>query len=599
MWSSLLLVLSLWLNCSVLAQTVEYSTDSYGNVYSSTVYDSAASAATTTATSLSSLSSLDTAATTTAAAYPSSTTLYSSYTTASTFDGSTTSPGPSNTSTSVPAIQTVPFTGQALLVGTCGIPQFTIINFPNGGSLEVPLVGCSDDRPECCPSLNFTEFKPSQTGSGSDDGDASSSESSPTTSWTGTTPSPTPTGVVSMLSAAPLTVCPSDMVDLDPVCCPSGFTHYGQSIIGNQPCVSTLTTTVYSPAPSVLSSITSVISASMAAASTTTTPTVSVIINQVFALGLPCADNAEGESGKDKTHLSTGAKAGIGAGVGVAGILLILGLWACLAVRHRRRKKMRALEAAATAAGGPIRPGVVVDSAVAAPPGASAYTAAAGQNPNGDFDFNNDKLKHMSTATTISPPLPGSPRHPQQQQMSYNNTYMGGGGGGGGIYGQPQPPQHGYSPAFGYPQYHRPEDPYGVPVGGVPFGGGGPGYYPPTSQSPPPPPPMYPQGGYYAAATGGPHSPALPLPAEVDGGGGGGGGLFDASNSHPRRTSASTATAVNTNTNNTTVSGPTSASTGSAAPVGQSDPTAAVAELGDGSSYSRHAYQQQQQQQQQ
>jgi hypothetical protein len=108
----------------------------------------------------------------------------------------------------------------------CGIPQFTIINFPDGGYLEVPLIGCSDDRPECCPSLNFTEFKPSQTG-GDGDGDASASSSSSSTgaattaspsssdddgnetpSWTGTTPSPTPTGVVSMLSEAPLTVCP-------------------------------------------------------------------------------------------------------------------------------------------------------------------------------------------------------------------------------------------------------------------------------------------------------------------------------------------------------------------------------------------------------
>lgn len=61
---------------------------------------------------------------------------------------------------------------------------------------------------------------------------------------------------------------------------PIGFSTYGQSIVGNLPCVQTVTTTVYSPDPSVLASITSVISASMVAASSIATPTISVIVNE-------------------------------------------------------------------------------------------------------------------------------------------------------------------------------------------------------------------------------------------------------------------------------------------------------------------------------
>jgi hypothetical protein len=30
----------------------------------------------------------------------------------------------------------------------------------------------------------------------------------------------TATGVVSMLSASPLSICPHDFIDIDPVCCP-------------------------------------------------------------------------------------------------------------------------------------------------------------------------------------------------------------------------------------------------------------------------------------------------------------------------------------------------------------------------------------------
>ncbi|KAK5037067.1 hypothetical protein LTR13_004872 [Exophiala sideris] len=179
----------------------------------------------------------------------------------------------------------------------------------------------------------------------------------------------------------------------------------------------------------------------MEAASTTTTPTISVIVNEVFALGLPCADNPN----EKHSGLSTGAKAGIGVGVGVAALLLILALWACIAVRHHRRAKMRKLEPA----------------------------NAASVDP-----------KHMSVATTLAP---GSPN--LQQRNDPMGHY--------GLAGYAQP--HGYTPAFGYMQAQSAHDTYGnygihpVPVG-MPMHMPGPQGYngipPPESQSPPP---MYPQ----------------------------------------------------------------------------------------------------------
>jgi hypothetical protein len=115
---------------------------------------------------------------------------------------------------------------------------------------------------------------------------------------------------------------------------------------------------------------------------------------------------------------------------------------------------MKALQAANTAAGGPIRPE------------SGAYAAAQGYP------------KHMSVATTGM----GSPM--MQQQQPYGT-----------------PTQHGFSPAFGYgapqPQPAMAQhDQYGNPYGIQPMGMGYPGMNPyPQSQSPPPP--FYPSGGTY------------------------------------------------------------------------------------------------------
>jgi hypothetical protein len=92
-----------------------------------------------------------------------------------------------------------------------------------------------------------------------------------------------------------------------------GYSLYGQALVGGiTPCYSMLTTAMPLPA-SVSSSVVSAI-----AITASTAATVSVIVNEVYALGLPCADEPTGEGG-----LSTGAKIGIGVGAGVGGLLLL------------------------------------------------------------------------------------------------------------------------------------------------------------------------------------------------------------------------------------------------------------------------------------
>lgn len=113
-----------------------------------------------------------------------------------------------------------------------------------------------------------------------------------------------------------------------------GYSLYGQAIVGQTPCYTVVSTTISVP-QTVLASISSVVVASLSV--TSTTAAISVIINQVFALSLPCADDGEEE---EPTGLSTGAKAGIGVGAGVGGLILLgLALWFCLLVRKRRQKK--------------------------------------------------------------------------------------------------------------------------------------------------------------------------------------------------------------------------------------------------------------------
>jgi hypothetical protein len=123
-----------------------------------------------------------------------------------------------------------------------------------------------------------------------------------------------------------------------------GYSLYGQAIVGQTPCYTVISTTISVP-QTVLASITSAVAATISVKSTTAA--VSVIINQVFALSLPCGDDG-GDNGGDNsesTGLSAGAKAGIGVGAAVGGLILLgLALWFCR-LTHKRRQKKKSEEA--------------------------------------------------------------------------------------------------------------------------------------------------------------------------------------------------------------------------------------------------------------
>ena len=119
-----------------------------------------------------------------------------------------------------------------------------------------------------------------------------------------------------------------------------GYSLYGQAIVGQTPCYTVISTTISVP-QTVLASITSAVAATISVKSTTAA--VSVIINQVFALSLPCGD--DGGDNSESTGLSAGAKAGIGVGAAVGGLILLgLALWFCI-LTHKRRQKKKSEEA--------------------------------------------------------------------------------------------------------------------------------------------------------------------------------------------------------------------------------------------------------------
>jgi hypothetical protein len=93
----------------------------------------------------------------------------------------------------------MPYTGQALLTGTCIIPEFTTLIQSDGSILELPVIGCADSRADCCPSLPVSPSTPTVT--------AVQLVTDQTV-------------VASALSANPLTICPADYSEIGTACCP-------------------------------------------------------------------------------------------------------------------------------------------------------------------------------------------------------------------------------------------------------------------------------------------------------------------------------------------------------------------------------------------
>jgi hypothetical protein len=195
------------------------------------------------------------------------------------------------------------------------------------------MIGCADNRPDCCPSLK--PITPSQS----------------TSTTTVVQLVTDQTAVASALSANPLTICPADYSEIQSVCCPMyvvhslislqyrgnqhrfrGFTIYGQEIFGQTPCYTVLSTSFAVPS-AVLAQI-SAIKSEILATATTSAPTISVNVveNEVFALSLPHTK---------QSGLSTATQVGIGVGSTAAGFAFLFLILSILLRRYRRKREER------------------------------------------------------------------------------------------------------------------------------------------------------------------------------------------------------------------------------------------------------------------
>jgi hypothetical protein len=177
-----------------------------------------------------------------------------------------------------------------LLTGTCATPDYTILSVVSTAGIWAQVVGCVNERPDCCPySIN--------------------------TGGPGAFPG------AALASQATLHRCPEDYASVSGGCCPSGYNLWNAALGGQTPCFITLSTSSSTltapPIPS--SELPSVYS-------------VSTVVSIVYAMHYPVAPRA--------APLSPGAKAGIGTGSAVAGLTIgalgFLLLWQ----RRRHRKEL-------------------------------------------------------------------------------------------------------------------------------------------------------------------------------------------------------------------------------------------------------------------
>lgn len=185
-----------------------------------------------------------------------------------------------------------PYSGQGrpLLSGYCITPEFTLLPGPQSTIVYyVAVIGCIDDKPDCCPFPVAT---------------------STVTSTTTVTDLGFPLPVSPTQST--LTICPDDYHTVNSVCCPSGYLLLNATLGGIMPCYISLTTDLVFPPIYVTENL----------LSTSSTPTVitttAAIPNMYIAQPYPV---------NPPSKLSTSAKAGIGAGCGIAVLIITVLLW--------------------------------------------------------------------------------------------------------------------------------------------------------------------------------------------------------------------------------------------------------------------------------
>ncbi|KAK1758331.1 hypothetical protein QBC47DRAFT_440933 [Echria macrotheca] len=222
-----------------------------------------------------------------------------------------------------------------LLTGDCTETDFTLVD---AGSTVyfAGFNGCNGDRPECCPFSVATTAAPAPTdGTNADTGNHIGFDF------------PQPANKDQALLAN----CADDYYSISGGCCPVGYWLFTTTVGGQTPCYSSINNVATPPT----------LTAGLAGNPTDTSKPTSAVVNIVWSMRYPVADSSSG--------LSTAAKAGIGAGAGVAAILIgVLGI--CLWRSRRKNKKLES-EKTAAGAGAPVqqRPPQTAQQAAAVPNG--------------------------------------------------------------------------------------------------------------------------------------------------------------------------------------------------------------------------------------
>ncbi|KAM7186556.1 hypothetical protein V8F33_011760 [Rhypophila sp. PSN 637] len=196
-----------------------------------------------------------------------------------------------------------------LLAGACSAStDYTLVN-AGATVYAAGVVGCNGNRPECCP------WKVGEMGSAGGAAPAGGTEDQSKNRVGVDFPQPEDN------AQAVLAGCAQDYYSVSGGCCPVGYWPFTAAVGGQTPCYSEVNRMTVG---------TVTVGAEDEKAKDTSKPT-SAVVNIVWSMRYQVEDTSSG-------GLSTGAKAGIGAGVGIVAIALI-GLGAWFFWRRRKSKK--------------------------------------------------------------------------------------------------------------------------------------------------------------------------------------------------------------------------------------------------------------------
>ncbi|KAK4174721.1 hypothetical protein QBC36DRAFT_388762 [Triangularia setosa] len=267
----------------------------------------------------------------------------------------------------------------ALLQDGCAQASFTLVDAGNT-AYYAGFLGCIKDRPDCCPW-------PVETAAAVVASAISGSNAAELEKLGFDYPIPVD------VKQAKLQTCADDYYSVSGGCCPNGFVPFTSAVGGQTPCWSSIKAgTTRAPVLTV-----------ERGKETKTDRETSAVVNIVWSMRYPVAEQSSG-------GLSTAAKAGIGAGAGVAAIL-IGGLAFCLWRQRKRNKQLKTQQ--------PADPNVAATAAQAVPQQQMAQTQPQpypnnqfqpipiqqpqGQYPTGQFQNGYPSPNQYIAAAALSP----------------------------------------------------------------------------------------------------------------------------------------------------------------------------------------------------